>query len=260
MDNADYTLEFEDDFSGEELDGRRWITHYLPHWSTSARSAARYELADGCLHLLIEADQEPWCPELDGTVRVSSIQTGLFAGPAGSRVGQHRFHPSAVVRTGPRDVRLYTPHYGLFEVRAKVLTDPRNMVAFWMIGFEDEPDRSAEICVCEIFGSEVGPDFAAVGVGLHPHGDARIGDDFTKVTVPIDVRDFNVYSAEWTPDRVDFFVDGDLVKTARQSPAYPMQFMLSLYEFRSDSESGQDQTDYPKRFVVDYVRGYRRSS
>jgi hypothetical protein len=29
---------------------------------------------------------------------VSSLQTGVFAGPVGSAIGQHRFHPEAVVR------------------------------------------------------------------------------------------------------------------------------------------------------------------
>jgi hypothetical protein len=62
------------------------------------------------------------------------------------------------------------------------------MVAFWMIGYEDEPDRSAEISVCEIFGRDADPDRATVGVGLHPFGDPRIVDDFTRVTLPIDAR------------------------------------------------------------------------
>ena len=61
------------------------------------------------LRLLIEADHEPWCPELDGEVRVSSLQTGAFAAPLGSEVGQHRFDPAARVREEQEDVRLYTP-------------------------------------------------------------------------------------------------------------------------------------------------------
>ena len=31
------------------------------------------------------------------------------------------------------------------------------MVALWLIGYEDEPDRSGEICVCEIFGRDAAP-------------------------------------------------------------------------------------------------------
>ena len=250
-----FELEFEDTFSGEELDRSHWLPYYLPQWSSRERSAARYELRDGGLHLRIDADQEPWCPELDGAVRVSSLQTGCFAGPLGSGIGQHRFHPDAVVTEEQEDVRLYTPLYGRIEVRAKALDDPSAMVALWVIGFEDEPTRSGEICVCEIFGSEVGPDEALVGMGVHPFGDPSLVDDFAKVRLAIDARRFHVYAAEWTPAGITFLVDGEPVRTVDQSPDYPMQLMLNVYEFEPDPDPGH----YPKEFVVDYVRGYQLS-
>ncbi|HXV33510.1 MAG TPA: glycoside hydrolase family 16 protein [Gaiellaceae bacterium] len=244
-------LEFEDAFEGDSLDPAKWVPHYLPQWSSRERSAARYRVGGGVLRLLIEADQEPWCPELDGEMRVSSLQTGVFAGPLGSTVGQHRFHPDAVVREEQESVRLYTPRYGRIETRLRALADPRCMVALWLIGYEDEPERSAEICVCEIFGRDVGPAEAKVGMGVHPFGDPAIADEFEAVPVPIDARELHVYAAEWARDRVDFFVDGERVKTVEQSPAYPMQLMLGIYEF-----PGAGSDAYPKELVVDWVRGF----
>jgi beta-glucanase (GH16 family) len=188
---------------------------------------------------------------------VSSLQTGVFAGPVGSAIGQHRFHPDAVVREAQENVRLYTPHYGRIELRAQASADPRAMVALWLIGYEDEPERSAEICVCEIFGRDVRDDHALVGMGVHPFGDPTIRDDFTPVRVPIDVRDFHVYAADWTPEQVAFFIDGELVRTVGQSPAYPLQLMLGIYEFPGDGAGAPSPETYPKTFVVDYVRGYR---
>ena len=189
---------------------------------------------------------------------MSSLQTGLFAGPVGSPVGQHRFNPRAVVRQAQRNLRLYTPQYGRIELRAQALDDPRTMVTLWLIGYEDEPARSGEICICEIFGRDVKADHASVGMGVHPFSDPLLLDDFSAVRVPIDARDFHVYAAEWTPEQVAFFVDGDLVKTVRQSPAYPMQLMLGVYEFPSQHEDAQRPPGaYPKAFVIDYVRGYR---
>lgn len=252
-----FELEFEDTFDGDALDRRRWIPHYLPHWSSRERAAARYELGDGSLRLLIAADQEPWCPELDGDIRVSSLQTALFSGPVGSRVGQHRFSTEAVVRQAQWNTRLYLPQYGRIELRAKALDDPRSMVALWMIGYGDEPERSAEICVCEIFGRDVAADRAKVGMGLHPFGDPQIVDDFAAVEVGIDVREFHVYAAEWEPGHTTFFVDGALTKTVAQAPDYPLQLMLSIYEFPDGAGDDRRAADYPKAFVVDYVRGYR---
>jgi hypothetical protein len=209
------------------------------------------------LRLVIDANQQPWCPEFDGEIRVSSLQTGVFAGPLGSTAGQQRFKPGLVVRQAQHNARLYTPRYGLFELRARAIDDPRCMVALWMIGYEDEPHRSAEICICEIFGRNVTAGSVGIGMGLHPFGDPAIRDDFSVEVVAIDAREFHVYAAEWTPDRVSFFVDHVLVKTVEQSPSYPMQFMLGIYEFPDHQQSTQAAKPYPKEFVVDYFRGYR---
>ena len=161
-------LEFEEAFEDDLLDSSRWLPHYLPHWSSRERSKARYRIGGGFLTLLIEADQEPWCPEYDDHVRVSSLQTGLYAGSVGTAIGQHRFNPATVVREAQENVRLYTPQYGRIELRALAGDDPRTMVALWLIGYEEQPENSAEICVCEIFGRDVHPDYAPRRNGRPP--------------------------------------------------------------------------------------------
>lgn len=249
-----YTLEREDRFEGDVLDRTLWIPHHLPQWSSRERSAARWQLGAGSLELLIEADQRPWCPEFDKTTRVSSLQTGVFAGPAESSIGQHRFQPEAVVREPQENVRLYTPQFGVFVLRASAVDDPDCMVALWMIGYEERPEQSAEICICEIFGRNVRQRSASIGMGVHPFGDPTISDDFEEVTLPIHATELHEYAAEWTPERVTFFVDGRLVRTVEQAPQYPMQFMLGIYEF---GEPGSSARPYPKRFTIDSFRAYR---
>jgi hypothetical protein len=257
LDRSGYELEVEDRFDRPVLDERLWIPFYLPHWSSRAASAARYAVGGGMLRLLIEPDQEPWSPEFAGHLRVSSLQTGVFAGPVGSAIGQHHHRERMVVREAQRNVALYTPQYGLFELQARALGDPVNMVALWMIGYEDEPERSAEICICEIFGRHVGPLQARVGMGVHPFGDPSITDEFAAETVGIDTRGSHTYAAEWTPDDVAFYVDERLIKVVRQSPAYPMQFMLNIYEFADGPGLPSAPDRYPKAFVVERFRGYR---
>lgn len=257
LSRAGYALEVEDDFAVSELNDRLWIPHYLPQWSSRSAAAARYSIQAGALRLAIEGDQPPWCAEFDGWVRVSSLQTGVFSGPRGSTVGQSHFRAGLIVREEQTSAALYTPRYGLFEMRARALDDPNNMVALWMIGYEDERERSAEICIFEIFGREVAANDALIGIGLHPFGDPAIVDDFTKERVAIDVRDFHTYAAEWTPDHVAFYVDDRLVKVSRQSPGYPMQFMVGIYEFADGPELGSRADRYPKEFVIDWFRAYR---
>ena len=46
-----------------------------------------------------------------------------------------------------------------------------------------------------------------------------------------------------------------------QSSAYPMQLMLGLYERPAERRAdAPGDGDFPKQFVVDYVRGYRRDA
>jgi hypothetical protein len=131
------------------------------------------------------------------------------------------------------------------------------MVALWMIGFEDEPQRSAEICIFEIFGRDVRPGSARVGMGLHPFGDRAITEEFERVRIDVDVREAHDYAAEWTPERVAFYVDERLVKVVPQSPGYPMQFMLGIFEFVDEFWPASAPEHYPKTFVVEHFRGYR---
>ena len=257
-----YTLEFNDDFDGPSIDGRKWIAAHLPQWSSMAQAAARTELRDSTLVLRIDADQPPWCPEYDGAIRVSSLQTGVHAGPLGSSIGQHRFNPHAVVREEQATRLLYTPTFGHVEMRAKGTTAHGSHAALWMIGVEDEAQRSAEICVCELFGKHAGARSTTVCFGVHPFKDPAVADDFRQVELPISVTDFHLYAADWHPTHVDFYVDNQHVGRVDQSPQYPMQLMLGLYERPAETppvRAGQP-SPYPKTFVVDYVRGYRRNA
>ena len=75
-----YILEWNDEFGDPELDARKWLPYYLPHWSSREQSRANYAFRDGTLVLQITQDRQPWCPEFDREVKASCIQTGLFAG------------------------------------------------------------------------------------------------------------------------------------------------------------------------------------
>jgi hypothetical protein len=243
--------EFDDRFASGRLDADRWIPAYLPQWSSRTRSAPSWTFEDGRLVLEIRAGQAPWCPEWDGDVRVSSIQTGIFAGPLGSPIGQHRFGPEVVVREEQPERRLYTPRHGRIEVRASASAAPDTMVALWMIGFEDRPEDSGEICVVEIFSRDVQPGRAAIGMGVHPHHDPRLEDEFERVPSAIDVTEPHDYAIEWAADGIAWEIDGRVVRSSTQSPRYAMQLMLGIYAFTPVGIG-----EPPRRFVDEHVRGY----
>jgi hypothetical protein len=252
-----YSLEFNDGFREGSLDTSKWLPFYLPQWSNRQLAAARYSLGSKGLRLLIEEDQQPWCPEHDGAVRVSSLQTGCYSGPPGSSTGQHKFNPNLIVTEGQPTLRLYTPQYGYFETRLKGVPIPGYMVALWMIGFEEHPEQSAEICICEIFGSQMTGKTSTVGYGIHPFNDPALTDEFHRDTVNFSAADYHIYAAEWKPAQVEFFIDNARVRTVPQSPNYPMQLMLGLYEIPDQLEEESSRMGWPKVMEVDYVRGYQ---
>jgi hypothetical protein len=225
----------------------------LPHWSSRERSAPRYTFRDGTVILQIAQDHQPWCPEFDGDVKASSIQTGLFAGSIGSKLGQLRFNPDLVVREAQTNLQLYTPLYGYFECRAKAVATPGNHVALWMIGYEDTPDKCGEMNMFEIFGKDIGATSATVGYGVRSWADARLTDEFYQESFDIDATKFHIYAHEWTPTHIDMYLDNRKIRRINQSHNYPMQFMLSIYEL----PGGDTNAAYPREFVVDYVRAYQ---
>jgi len=245
-----------DAFPGPDLDRERWVDHYLPHWTTPERSAARYDFCrPGGLRLRIDHDQPAWRPE-DGAMRVSNIQTGTFAGTTGSARGQHRHREDGLlVRTATATRRLWTPTYGRLEVSASACPDPTCMLGIWLIGFEEgSPEESGEICLAELFGDRIGTPSSTVRVGIKAHHDPRLTTDLSDLTLPIDATSAHTYSVEWDEDGVRFSVDGQLVKTSHQSLDYPLQLMVDLFEF---PPAGERRTaDYPKAAVVHRVEGY----
>ncbi|MCB9078856.1 MAG: glycoside hydrolase family 16 protein [Anaerolineaceae bacterium] len=257
MEKPGYRLEFCDNFQAAALDTSKWVPYYLPQWSTKPLAAARYALPGHCLQLHIDADQQPWCPDYDGNIRVSGLQTGCYSGPLGSNIGQHRFNPDLVVTEAQPTIKNYTPQYGFFETRLKAVPLPGYMVALWMIGFEEDPEACGEICICELFGSHITAEASQNGYGLHPFNDPAITDEFYQEMLPINAANYHLYAAEWTPTHVDFYVDNVKTKTIRQSPTYPMQFMLTIYEFPAQLTSASLNTPWPKTLEVDYVRGYK---
>ncbi|HEX8518590.1 MAG TPA: glycoside hydrolase family 16 protein [Pseudonocardia sp.] len=254
LDRSAFVLEFDEDFRGGALDPGRWVDHYLPQWTTPDRSAARYDLEPGLLRLRIDADQPAWRVE-DGELRVSNLQTGTLSGPLGSPVGADRHAPDVVVRTPQPTWALYTPSSGLAEAVLRAHPDPTCMLAFWLVGFDGVPERSGELCVCELFGDRIGRERSAVNIGVKAQQDPRLHDDVEFADLPIDAYDWHTYSVAWTPERARFYVDDRLVRTVEQRLDYPMLLLVDLFEFPAGPD--RDPAAYPKTGDVAAIRGYR---
>jgi Glycosyl hydrolases family 16 len=256
---VDGATAFSEDFGGADLDPAVWVSSYLPQWSSRAASAASYELAGGALRLTIPPGQGVWCAgDHEPPIRVSGIQSGVFSGPAGSRIGQQPFGDASVVREAQHTFWGWTPRYGRLEVRARMELSPRSMASVWLAGLEDRPERCGEICVFEVFGDALATDggrpTAAVGCGIKPFRDPALTDDFEAPRAALDVSAFHEYAADWTAGGVVFSIDGEPTRTVEQAPDYPVQMMVAVFDFPAHPEAGRHERHVPA-LVVDHVRG-----
>lgn len=246
--------EFLDDFDTGHLDEERWLPHYLPQWSSRAESAATFEVAQSELRLTIPDSRGLWCAETHAEpLRVSGVQSGVFSGPIGSTVGQQPFADGQVVREEQPAWWGWTPDGGRIEVTARMDLSPRSMASVWMVGLEDQPDRCGEICVFEVFGDTVTKGSANVGSGIHPFRDPALREEFSAEALLIDVSQPHTYAIDWRVDGIDFSVDGVPIGSSTQSPAYPMQMMIGVFDFPA---KGGDGSHVPL-LAIDSVSGQR---
>ena len=247
----------DESFHGDRLDPAVWFPYYLPHWSSRAQSAATHVVHDGELHLTIPAEQGLWCPDKHTEpLRVSCIQSGSFSGPVGSPIGQQPFRDDLVVVEEQPTMWGYTPHFGRVDVTMRARLTARSMMAFWLAGIEDVPERSGELCVVEVFGDAIGGDRVDVGVGLHAFRDPALTEAWSTVPLTLDVADDHIYGVAWRPGTASFSVDGVVIREIDQAPDYPMQLMIGLFDFpgRADRSRAATEPTVPE-LVITRVQG-----
>ena len=243
---------FRDDFDGAELDTRVWVPA-LP----ADVELARRERGDVRGRRVRAAADDParsrGCGARTATTRRCGSRASSRAcsrARSGARAGNSR---SATVSSSASLQPTqwgWTPHYGLLEVRARMDLGPRSMASVWMVGIEDRPERSGEICIFEVFGDVLEDGIAAVGAGVHPFRDPALSDEFDAPRMQIDVSQPHVYAADWRPGRVDFLIDGRRVKTVRPGAGLP-----DADDARGVRLPSEGDSDHVPELAVDHVRG-----
>jgi hypothetical protein len=237
-------------FRGGTLGPEHWLPYYLPHWSSRSASAATYSVGGGELCLSIPNDQSLWCPDLhEEPLRVSCVQSGSFAGPLGSTIGQQPFREGLVVREEQPTFEGYTPHFGHIEVGMRAIVTERSMFAFWMSGIEDQPERSGEICVAEVFGSGIDGGRAEIGMGIRDFRDPRLTGEFATESLEVDISEDHTYAVQWAHGEVSFSIDGVVARRLGQAPDYPMQLMIGVFDFPARATASDGYVPVPELFV-----------
>jgi len=158
--------------------------------------------------------------------------------------------------------------YGRIEVRAKLPAGRGMWPAIWTLGTnigEVGWPACGEIDIMENVGFD--PDTIHANIHTKSYNHVMGTNKGSQITIPKPYQDFHVYAIEWRPERLDFFVDKTKYFTfeneGKGANAWPydkpQHLILNIAVGGAwGGQKGIDETVFPQRMYVDYVRVYQR--
>jgi beta-glucanase (GH16 family) len=159
--------------------------------------------------------------------------------------------------------------YGRVEVRAKLPTGRGTWPAIWMLGVnrsEVHWPRCGEIDIMENVGFD--PEVVHGTIHTADKNHQKKTHVTNRITVDKPWEDFHVYAIEWDAKKIEWFVDGKKFQTYANDGAgegsWPFdkpQYLLLNFAIGGmwGGMKGLDETIFPQKFEIDYVRVYQRA-
>ena len=251
LEKEGYRLIFHDEFDGEEINTDKWIPEYLPSWPKDRSVCApTYEMKNGIIRLIIDKNSKN---EFDKGMHISGFMSA-------SRTGLHHYDPKKKALHQIKTEATQINQYGYYEMRAKMQDGGGVHCAWWLIGFEDDPNQSCEIDIFEILGTDINRIWSTV----HSWKDSTIQYHtehpwFANKKL---AEEFHIYGFDWTPEGVTVYVDGIQVMKHKAAITYPLIQIISFYDNRNAKDGWTGTYDptipYPKSFDIDYIRMYKK--
>ncbi len=241
-----WELVWSDEFEGEELD--------LEKWSYQTGTGANYGLINwGNNEQQFYTDREENLYLENGMLHIRAKEES-FSG---------RDYTSARIRTYSKAEWTY----GRFEARAKLPEGQGLWPAFWMMPTDNVYGgwpKSGEIDIMEALGHETDKAYGSVHYGLDwPNNQFRTGT-YTLSEGSFS-EEFHVFSIEWEPEVIRFYVNDQLYFLVTPSHLAPynwpfdqdFHFLLNVAVGGHWPGYPDETTEFPQEMVVDWVRVYQ---
>ncbi len=252
--SKEYSLVWSDDFSGNSLDTDKWNYElHEPGWVNN--ELQRY--TDSIDNIYVK----------DGNLVIQPIKKEDAA------TGKTSYTSGRINTRGKGDFK-----YGKIEIRAKLPKGQGIWPAIWMMPTREELyggwPKCGEIDIMELLGNEPSKvyqtlHYSKTGIDVQSQGSKTLSSgDFSD--------DYHVFSLEWLPDKISFYVDGKLTKTETRwytstdgagiitYPApFDQEFNIILNVAVGGNWPGNPDasTDFSKaKLLVDYVKVYQKAS
>lgn len=156
--------------------------------------------------------------------------------------------------------------YGRIEIKARVPAGRGNWPAIWMLSQENKYGgwpKSGEIDIMEHVGYDQGVMWGTVHTESFNHMKGTQKGQL--IEIPDISENFHVYTIEWRPDGIDWFLDDVLyhsfentgVSTDEWPFDHPFYIILNLAIGGAwGGKEGIANDIFPNRFEIDYVRVY----
>lgn len=162
-----------------------------------------------------------------------------------SQKNSRKKYSSGMIETLNKDEFLY----GKIEVRASIPSGKGLFPAIWMI---PQTGNFYEIDILESIGSES----SIIYAGNHYYLGGKRTKKFNSATIN-NPQDFHIYSVEWMPDRIVWYVDNKIFhQTSTGVADEKMYLILNLAVGGNWPGSPDSMTVFPNSFKVDYIRVY----
>ncbi len=158
--------------------------------------------------------------------------------------------------------------YGRIEVRAKLPPGRGTWPAIWTLGTNSAQVRwpaCGEVDIMEFVGFDPGVIHANIHTAKYNH--VKKTGKGSQITIPDASEAFHVYALEWDAGRLDFFVDDkkyfSYSNEGSGRDAWPYdndQYLILNLAIGGawGGAKGIDESCFPQRYYIDYVRVYQR--
>jgi beta-glucanase (GH16 family) len=243
---GNWSLLFNDDFNGSEINKDNWATCYW--WSSEHCTNLQnkelqlylpynIEVSDGKLHLIARRE--------------------IAADVEGRKFG----FTSGIVTTShyPKDLpsqNRFTFRYGHVEINAKIPSGKGLWPALWLL--PENLKSRPEIDIVEVLGDTPNK------LRMHFHYNDKKNGRYHKLgfeAATIDLsKDWHVYGLRWEPNVIIWYLDGVEMwryTDAINIPSEPMYLLMNLAVGGTWPGKPNSNTKFPSIFSIDYVRVWK---